>query len=178
MILETKRLYLRQYTPDDFESLYAILSDPVTMAHYPRPYDAAGTKRWLDWSLNNYAAYGFGLWAVILKETGEFLGDCGLTIQHIDGEDLPEIGYHIHRDHWRRGYAREAARAVRNWAFTHTEYPSLYSYMTAGNLASQATAASMGMRKIKEYTDEHYERTCVYAITRQEWEDLPRDLQS
>ena len=60
MILETERLRLREYTKDDFEALYEILSDPVTMQHYPKPYDAAGTKRWLDWSLDNYQKYGFG----------------------------------------------------------------------------------------------------------------------
>lgn len=171
MILETERLYLRQYRESDFDELYAILSDPETMAHYPKPYDAAGTRRWLQWSFDNYRTYGFGLWAVILKETGTFLGDCGITMQNIDGEELPEIGYHIRKDHWRRGYAREAARAVRDWAFTHTDYDRLYSYMTVGNLASQATAASMGMSKIKEYRDEHYEETCVYAITRQQWQE-------
>ena len=177
MLPETERLYLRQYTPDDFDGLYAILSDPVTMAHYPKPYDETGTRRWLQWSFDNYKTYGFGLWAVILKETGTFLGDCGLTIQQIDGEYLPEIGYHIRRDYWRRGYGQEAARAVRDWAFTHTDYPCLYSYMTAGNLASQATAASMGMRKIKEYIDDHYEATCVYAITRSEWESRFQTVQ-
>lgn len=170
MILETQRLILREYAESDFENLYEILSDPVTMRHYPRPYDRAGTRRWLDWSFQNYRRYGFGLWAVALKETGGFIGDCGLTIQNIDGQQLPEIGYHIHKRHWRRGYAREAGLAVRDWAFIHTDYDALYSYMTAGNIPSQATARSLGMTKFKEYTDEHYDITCVCRITRQEWE--------
>ena len=86
MILETERLILREYTWADFEGLYEILSDPETMAHYPKPYDAAGVRRWIDWSLDNYEKYGFGLWAVELKETGAFIGDCGLTMRCIDGE--------------------------------------------------------------------------------------------
>lgn len=49
---------------DDFDALYEILSDPETMKHYPKPYDEAGTNRWLTWSLNNYKEYGFGLWAI------------------------------------------------------------------------------------------------------------------
>ena len=65
------------------------------MQHYPAPFDEARTRRWIEWNLENYARYGFGLWAVVLKETGEFIGDCGITIQNIDGEKLPEIGYHI-----------------------------------------------------------------------------------
>ena len=85
MILETERLILREYTWADFDRLYEILSDPETMAHYPKPYDAAGVRRWIEWSLDNYEKYGFGLWAVELKETGAFIGDCGLTMQNIDG---------------------------------------------------------------------------------------------
>ena len=94
-MIETERLLLRRYTMDDFEALYGLLSDPETMQHYPAPYDEAGTKRWITWNLDNYEKYGFGLWAVVLKETGAFIGDCGVTIQKIDGELLPEIGYHI-----------------------------------------------------------------------------------
>jgi len=170
MILETTRLRLREYTQEDFDALYAIISDPVTMQHYPKPYDKKGTQRWLDWSMQNYKEYGFGLWAIELKETGEFIGDCGLTIQNIDGEQLPEIGYHIHKDHWRRGYASEAGRAVRDWAFTHTDYPCLYSYMSSTNAGSYSTAASIGLKRIKEYVDNTHDLTYVYALTRQEWE--------
>lgn len=172
MILETPRLILREYRMDDFDDLYALLSDPVTMQHYPRPYDENGTLRWLNWSLDNYRKYGFGLWAMELKETGTFLGDCGLTIQNIDGESLPEIGYHIHKDYWRRGYGSEAARAVRDWAFRNTRYDCLYSYMTASNIASQSTARAAGLSKIKEYSDPKEGPHHVYAITRQEWEAL------
>ena len=172
MIIETERLILREYTQDDFKELYEILSDPVTMQHYPKPYDEAGTKRWLDWSLNNYATYGFGLWAVILKETGTFIGDCGLTMQPIDGQQLPEIGYHIHKAHWRRGYAKEAAKAVRDWAFENRNFDTLYSYMHHTNVASYSTAQAVGMQRIKEYTDEKDGILYVYAITRSQWEAL------
>ena len=103
MIIETKRLRLREYRMDDFDVLLEILSDEETMQHYPKPYDAQGTKRWIQWNLDNYRQYGFGLWAVELKETGAFIGDCGLTMQNIDGQQLPEIGYHIHKSHWRKG---------------------------------------------------------------------------
>lgn len=169
MIIETNRLILREYTPNDFDGLYEILSDPETMQHYPKPYDAAGTKRWLDWSFNNYATYGFGLWAIELKESGTFIGDCGITMQPIDGEQLPEIGYHIHKKYWRNGYGSEAAKAVRDWAFQNTSFDCLYSYMTASNLPSYSTAASAGLKKIKEYSDKDDSILYVYAITREEW---------
>lgn len=171
MVLETERLILREYTWDDFESLYALLSDPVTMQHYPRPYDKSGTERWIQWNLNNYQTYGFGLWAINLKSSGQFIGDCGLTMQKIDGQQLPEIGYHIHRDFWRQGYGKEAAKAVRDWAFTHTDFDCLYSYMKYTNVGSYSTAAAAGLRKIKEYPDPEDEVLYVYAITRQQWQE-------
>ncbi len=171
IILETERLILREYVQSDFDALYPILSDPETMRYYPRPYDAAGVRRWLDWSFDNYRKYGFGLWAAVLKETGEFMGDCGLTMQQIDGEELPEVGYHIKKDRWRQGFGKEAARAVRDWAFAHTDFDRLCSYMNAANLPSRMTAVSNGMKLIKEFTDARWgHRSAVYAITREEWE--------
>lgn len=171
MVIETPRLILRKFTPGDFDGLYAILSDPITMAHYPRPYDEKGVSRWLQWSFDNYEKYGFGLWAVEMKESGVFLGDCGLTMQPINGGWLPEIGYHISRDFWRRGYGSEAARAVRDWAFQNTEFPALYSYMNVENTASWRTAEKNGMTRVDEY-DDGDERLYVYRITREEWEAL------
>ena len=63
MRLQTERLIIREYTEADFEALYEILSDAETMRYYPKPYDRAGTRRWLDWCLDCYNRYGFGLWA-------------------------------------------------------------------------------------------------------------------
>ena len=172
MIIETNRLRLREYIQEDFDGLYAILSDPVTMQHYPKPYEAAGTQRWLNWSFQNYKTYGFGLWAIELKETGEFIGDCGITMQPIDGQQLPEIGYHIHKDYWRRGYGKEAAAAVRDWGFKNRDFDALYSYMKYTNAASYSTARSIGMEKIKEYPDEEDGILFVYRITREQWKKL------
>ena len=73
---------------------------------------------------------------------GEFIGDYGITLQNIDGEALPEIGYHIHKKHWRHGYAKEAAGAVRDWVFEHTDYDVIYSYMKYTNVGSYSTAAA------------------------------------
>lgn len=172
MIMQTAHLILREYTMEDFDALYEILSDAENMQHYPKPYDANGTRRWLEWSMENYRKYGFGLWAIQLKETGEFIGDCGLTIQNIDGQQLPEIGYHIHKKHWRKGYGSEAARRVRDWAFENTEYDCLYSYMKYTNVGSYATAKAAGLEKIKEYPDDEDGILYVYAITREKWKKL------
>ncbi|MBR5529544.1 MAG: GNAT family N-acetyltransferase [Oscillospiraceae bacterium] len=172
MVLQTERLILREYTMEDFPKLFRVLSDPETMRYYPKPYDEAGTKRWIQWSLQNYKEHGFGWWAIELKETGEFIGDCGITMQQIDGELLPEIGYHIHKDYWKKGYGKEAATAVRDWGFQNTDFPALYSYMHHENAASWRTAAAAGMEKIKECPDDIDGLLFVYRITRETWEHL------
>ena len=169
MILETKRLIIREYTREDFDDLYEILSDPETMKYYPRPYDEQGVDRWITWCLASYEKRGFGLWALELKDTGVFIGDCGISMQNIDGEILPEIGYHINKKYWRQGYAKEASAAVKDWFFEHTDFNCVYSYMNQENLPSYATAAANGMTRIKAYEDEE-EALYVYAITREEWE--------
>lgn len=172
MIIETERLFLREMTNKDFDSLYVVLSDSDIMQHYPYTFDEERVSNWINKNIERYKMYGFGLWAVCLKETGEMIGDCGLTIQNIDGKQLPEIGYHINKKYWRNGYASEAAVAVRNWTFTNLDYNVIYSYMKYRNVGSYKTAIANGMKKVKEYEDTKNEITYVYAITRQEWEKI------
>ena len=172
MVLETDRLTLREYVTEDFDALFEIVSDLETMQHYPAPFDEDKTRSWIQWNLDNYKKCGFGLWAVVLKETGEFIGDCGITIQDIDGEMLPEIGYHIHKKYWRKGFAKEAARAVRDWVFLNTQYDIIYSYMKYTNVGSYSTALANGMKKVKEYQDPKNTISYVYAITREEWKKM------
>jgi RimJ/RimL family protein N-acetyltransferase len=168
--METERLRIREYTEEDFDALYEILSDAETMKYYPRPYDENGVRRWINWCLESYGQNGFGLWALELKEPGAFIGDCGISMQRIDGELLPEIGYHVHKNYWRQGYAKEACRAVKDWLFENTDYPCVYSYMNRENIASRATAAANGMTQIKEYVGDG-EALAVYAITREQWQE-------
>jgi RimJ/RimL family protein N-acetyltransferase len=171
VILETERLRLREYVGEDFADLKDIISDEETMKYYVKPYDDKGVQRWLDWSFDNYKKHGFGLWAIELKATGEFIGDAGITLQPIDGEWLPEVGYHINKKYWRQGFGSEAAKAARDWAFCNRDFDALYSYMTVENIPSQATAKSLGMTKVKEYFDGE-ENLAVYKITREEWKML------
>ena len=165
-ILETERLYLREMDLNDQDALYKVLADAEIMQHYPYAFDEKRVKDWIERNMKRYVEYGFGLWAVCLKDTGEMIGDCGLTLQNIEGRMLPEIGYHIRRDCQHRGYAKEAASAVRDWAFKNTDYPSLYSYCKYTNEASYRTAESIGMHSEKEYPDEANEITHVSVIHR------------
>ena len=174
MQLETERLVLRELTSLDFDALYAVLGDSDIMQHYPYTFDETRVRRWIQKNQERYHVFGFGLWAVVLKETGELIGDCGLTMQNVDGVILPEIGYHIAKAHQRRGYAREAARACRDWAFQSTPFQMLFSYMKQSNTASSAVAKSNGMRFLGEFRDEEGETTVVDGITRAEWQLLKK----
>lgn len=169
MILETSRLFLREMTPNDFDALYSILADSDIMQHYPHTVDEARVQHWISRNLERYHVFGFGLWAVCLKSTGEMIGDCGLTMQNINGTILPEIGYHLAKVHQRKGYAKEATQAVRDWTFTHTPFGMVYSYMKKANVPSSATACSNGMRFLNEFTDCEGQQTVVYGISREEW---------
>ncbi len=167
-ILDTERLILREMSMDDFDALYAVLADPDIMQHYPYTFDEERVRSWIERNMNRYKDNGFGLWAVCLKDTGEMIGDCGLTLQNIEGEMLPEIGYHIRRDQQRKGYAKEAAAAVRDWAFKYTDYPAIYSYCKYTNEGSFKTAESIGMYFCKEYPDEANGITHVSVIRRED----------
>ena len=167
-ILETERLFLREMTMDDFDALNAVLGDDTIMIHYPYTFDEARVRSWIERNMNRYRNDGFGLWAVCLKDSGEMIGDCGLTLQNIEGEMLPEIGYHIRADRQGQGFAREAALAVRDWAFANTEYPALYSYCKYTNVGSFKTAESIGMKFLKEYPDADNEITHVSVIRRED----------
>ena len=168
-MIETERLVLRELTEADCGALYKVLGDSEVMAHYPNAFDEARVKDWIARNIQRYQTDGFGLWAVCLKDTGELIGDCGLTMQRINGEIKPEIGYHIRKDRQRQGYATEAARAVRDWAFQNTPFPALYSYMKYTNLPSMKTAMAYGCRLVAEFPDTTNGRTKVFEITKEDW---------
>lgn len=169
MVIETERLRLREMTEEDFAALYKVLADPNIMQHYPYTFDEAGVRSWIHRNIERYRVFGFGLWAVCLKETGEMIGDCGLTMQLINGQIKPEIGYHIRADQQRKGYAKEATIAVRDWTFNHTPFHIVYSYMKYSNAASAQTAISYGCKQVDAFPDEINGITKVFAISRDEW---------
>lgn len=170
MVLETERLILREMDHDDYDTLYAVLADSDIMEHYPYTFDEARVRSWIARNIERYQTDGFGLWAVVLKETGEMIGDCGITMQLIHGTMQPEVGYHIRADQQRKGYASEAAAGCIRWAFANHDFPAVYSYMKYTNIPSQRTAMKNGMKLIEEYEDPDNTYTRVFAIQRTEWE--------
>lgn len=174
IIIETERLILRELTEEDFEGLYRVLADSDIMRHYPCTFDEKRVRGWINKNIERYCVFGFGLWAVCVKKTDEMIGDCGLTMQNIDGFIRPEIGYHIRKDMQRRGFAKEAAKGVRDWAFSNTPFLKLYSYMKKDNIPSSATAKAAGMHFDFEYTDGENETTSVYTISKEEWQQYDK----
>jgi ribosomal-protein-alanine N-acetyltransferase len=150
LILETERLLLREFVFEDLDALAVVLSDSETMRYYPAPLDRAGVREWIERNRRRYFEAGHGLWAMVLKSSGEVMGDCGLTRQTVDGVNEIELGYHVRRDLWGRGYAPEAARACRDYGFAQLRVDRLISLVRMGNLPSRRVAEKIGMRVWKE----------------------------
>jgi len=170
--LLTERLFLREMSMDDYDALYAVLADSDIMQHYPYSFDEKRVRDWIDRNVQRYRTFGFGLWSVCLKETGEMIGDCGLTMQNIGGVIKPEIGYHIRHDMQRKGFAKEAAVCVRDWTFENLPFGEIYSYMKYTNEPSARSAMSWGCKFAYEFEDDVNEITKVFCITREDWECL------
>src|SRR5215211_266602 len=165
-VFETERLSLRELTLDDTDDLLEIFTDPDAMWAYPSTKNRAETESWIRWAMDSYAANGWGLWAVIRRSDGRFLGDCGPMVQPVEGEEVAELGYHIVRAEWGHGYATEAAIACRDWFFAHTDRDRLVSIVWPRNTASRKVAARVHARMRlftweKSGTDE-----CLYETLR------------
>jgi len=144
-ILETSRLILREFVPADANGLALVLSDAETMRFYPAPLDGAGVEQWIRRNLERYRNHGHGLWAMVLKSSGELAGDCGLTLQDVEGGSEVEIGYHVRRALWGQGLATEAARACRDFGFARLPVERMISLIRPENLPSRRVAENSGM---------------------------------
>jgi [ribosomal protein S5]-alanine N-acetyltransferase len=171
IVLETSRLILREFVPEDADALTRVISDPETMRYYPAPFDRAGVEDWIARNVRRYQADGHGLWALDLKSSGEMVGDCGITLQDVDGRHLPEIGYHLRRDLWGQGLATEAARACRDYGFTQLQVDSLISLIRPENAPSRRVAERNAM-KVWKKTSHGGMPHLVYRIQQEEWRAL------
>ena len=165
-IIECDRFYLREYQESDYQNLSAIYQDEENMKYFGAPYDDKMMRRLMDWTFDNYKKYGFGFWAIIDKKTGAFIGDCGLSMQNIDGEMLPEIGYHINKKYHNMHYATEAARLVKDYIFKFYAFDALYGYTVKENKASIKVMINNGMSLVKEYIKDE-ENYVVYRVKRE-----------
>jgi [ribosomal protein S5]-alanine N-acetyltransferase len=161
--LQTERMVLRPMEMDDVDDLMGIFSDPVAMRYYPGTKSRQEAEEWVRRMQESYRGNGFGLWVAILKDSGEFAGQCGLTVQVVEGKDEVEIGYLFLQRFWGRGLATEAAKAARDYGFYTLGYERLVSLIDPGNLASRRVAMKVGLTLEKE-VEKWGKRICVYTI--------------
>ena len=168
-ITETDRLLLRRMTNEDYTPLAAILQDEKTMFAYEGAFSDDETQSWLDKNISRYENDGFGLWAVILKNSGEMIGQAGITWQDIEGGKTPEIGYLLNRSFWGFGYATEAAAACKKYGFEELGFNELFSIIRDINLPSMNVAIRNGMlvrgrtiRNFRGISMQHY----IFSVRR------------
>jgi RimJ/RimL family protein N-acetyltransferase len=151
--LETRRLLLRPMLATDIDAIHLIFTDPKVMASFGvELFRREQTERWLQRNLDHQNEFGYGLFSVVLKESGLLIGDCGLEQMEVAGARIAELGYDLRSEFWNHGYATEAAVAVRDYAFHILHLPQLISLIRAGNLASKRVAEKVGMTLAAELT--------------------------
>lgn len=155
MLLQTPRLVLREMTQDDFPALCQMLYDPLVMAAYEGAFSPEEAQNWLSKQLARYAKDGFGLWAVVQKDTGCMIGQCGLTWQLFEDRQVMEVGYLFQRAAWHHGFATEAARACIRYGFDRFGASRIYAIIRDNNTASQNVARRCGLRPVGGFT-KHY----------------------
>ncbi len=179
--IETKRLKLRELNENDEKFLYETLSDEETMKYYPAPYDINRVRNSIKKSIDSYKENHFGLWGIILKEQNEFIGECGITEQEIDGVVVPEIGYHINKKFWKKGFATEASIACLYYGFEQLRLNEIYIHTYVENVPSRRVAEKLNMIRVKEF-DKHikdyniYMKHIVYKIERKQYQYFKRNI--
>jgi RimJ/RimL family protein N-acetyltransferase len=156
MILETERLAMRHFVPEDIDALAALYRDPEVRRYFPEgTLSDAETRAELEWYLHGHPDRPeLGLWATMLKDSGQFIGRCGLLPWTIDDQEEIEIAYMISKSYWGQGLGTEAARGIRDYAFEQLGLKRLICVIDEQNQASIRVAEKIGMTFEKEGRDE------------------------
>ena len=145
-VIETERTYLREMTVDDVDALYEIyakkgMTDYIEPLCENREDEIAYTKAYIE---NMYVYYGYGMWLVCNRKTGEIIGRAGLNTQEIEGEIVLEMGYLIRKEYQRQGYAYEVCEAIIDYAREGSDFLELSCLVEEGNLASLGLLKKLG----------------------------------
>jgi [ribosomal protein S5]-alanine N-acetyltransferase len=146
-VLETDRLLLREMSHDDLDVIAATLADPDVMRFWPRPYTREEAVRWIERWVREYAEHGCGYWLMIERGTGQPVGQAGVVMLTIDGEQAPSLGYIVDKPFWNRGYATEAASACLEWALAR--WPVAITPVRPENVPSLRVAEKLGMDEVR-----------------------------
>lgn len=145
MLPETPRLTFREMTDADLDDLREMLCDREVMYAYEHAFSEEEVQAWLNTQKMRYQRCGYGLMAIIKRDAGEMIGQCGITEQTVHGDIVAEIGYLLKRRFWHRGYCTEAARAFREYGFSQLGLTEIFSIIREDNIASQNVARRNGM---------------------------------
>jgi ribosomal-protein-alanine N-acetyltransferase len=172
IILETQRLLLRRFVVNDLDDLWAFYSDPNVVRYIPdAPRSRNEAREELEWFLNGHPKFSeLGLWATIYKETGNFIGRCGLLPGTIDNRNEVEVAFAFSKEYWGKGFATEAAHALVQYGFERLGLSRLICLIEPDNTASIKVATKLGMRFEKEGADDKGP-FLIYAISKSLVED-------
>lgn len=166
-IIETERLILRELTEEDFPALCEMLCDKEVMYAWEHGFSHQEARDWLCNQQKRYETDGFGYFAVILKSTGELIGQCGLLKQDELGDE-PEIGYIFNKRFWHNGYALESAKACKKYAFGVLNAESVCSAIRENNFPSRRVAEKNGMTVQGKIVKHYYGMDMPHLIYRTE----------
>ena len=161
-ISETNRLLLRELNPNDAAFAYNLNADTEVIKYTgDEPFASVDEAREFLTKYDHYQKYGFGRWGVVLKETGELIGWCGLKYT----EDLKEydIGFRFLKIHWNQGYATEAAKLCLELGFNKFGMKEIVGRAMKENLASIRVLQKIGLTYWKDY-DFEGEQGVIYKI--------------
>ncbi|MDR0217644.1 MAG: GNAT family N-acetyltransferase [Enterobacteriaceae bacterium] len=148
--LETDRLWLRGWKEEDKEPFFRLNSDPEVMEFFPNILTKEQSNALADNCMRKFEMQGgWGLWAVELKQSGEFMGFVGLNIPALEFPFSPfvEIGWRLDKAFWGKGYTGEAARNIFDFAFTETDLDEIVAFTSLQNYRSESVMKKLGMIK-------------------------------
>ena len=165
--IETPRLYLRQFTPDDLDDLYRIYSEPEIMKYLTGVKTREATEIAIYTMLKRWEENNFGMWAVVHKIDRKMIGRCGLGF--LDKTPEVELGYALDKVYWNQGLATEASFASLNYGFEILQLDRIVGIARPENIASQRVIQKVGMKYEK---NAHYYETDVvyYSISRETYQ--------
>lgn len=163
--METERLLLREITPDDAAFAYELNADPDVLRYTgDDPFASIEEARTFLTQYDHYRKYGFGRWAVVLKETGELLGWCGL--KYTESINEYDVGYRFFKKHWNRGYATEAAAYCVKLGFSEFGMQQIVGRAMKENLPSIRVLEKIGLSYWKDDACGNQEGV-IYKIEKQ-----------
>ncbi len=174
--LETERLLLRKMRLDDAGAMFAYASDPEVTRYvlWETHRSIEDSESFLGFAAEGYRRGDFGGWGVVLKDSGAFVGTCGIDVDYAPEHARAELGYVLSREHWGKGLMPEAVRAVIRFGFGRMRLNRLEARCIAENTASARVMEKAGMTyegtlREREFIKGAYRDMKLYSILRREY---------